>query len=57
MIITACFIPILVFLILFWATKLIIGVEISLPQIKPKRRKQLKGNESLIEYTEIKKLI
>ena len=54
MIITACFIPILVFLILFWATKLIIGVEISLPQIKPKRRKQLKGNESLIEYTEIK---
>ena len=54
MIIAACFIPILVFLILFWATKLIIGVEISLPQIKPKRRKQLKGNESLIEYTEIK---
>lgn len=54
MIITACFIPILVFLILFWATKLIICVEISLPQIKPKRRKQLKENESLIEYTEIK---
>ena len=50
MIITSCFIPILVFLILYWATKLILGVEIPLPQKRLKLNK--KENEVVNEYIE-----
>ena len=53
MIITSCFIPILVFLILYWATKLILGVEIPLPQKRLKlNKKEEKENEVVNEYIE-----
>ena len=53
MIITSCFIPILVFLILYWAIKLILGVEIPLPQKRLKlNKKEEKENEVVNEYIE-----